>query len=331
MFKRTGLTIAALLLSTTMAATQPACLPKSVFVNTEGQFPLIELGTVGKIPTLCAYERALGSEAGKPLGCWTVDLKTGALGASTASGLPGRGHRVDLDTKGCANGYCIPPADGQKPFFAVSTDGKHAAILTTERLTIFDTKTKAKVTDIELAKADAPEQTNVSNSAWGLLYNGDTLFVIGADAGPFIGVWVFKENGDRAGRVIIGEDSVNVFNGGYGILGADRVALVDAGLQNLTIVTGANAAKKTTKRTVSYTPCTKDQFEEWTLGDDGSLKGACKAAIDAKYRPYVDVSPIQAPSGDIVVALSGPAQGSLAVLNPATLKETRRLKLARCS
>jgi len=266
------------------------------------------------------------------LGCWTVDFKTGALGASTAIGLPGRGYRTDLDAQGCTNGYCIPPVDNQKPFFAISTDTKHAAILTAERLTIFDAKTKAKTAEIELNKSDAPEDTNVSNASWGLLYNDDTLFVIGSDAGPFIGVWVYKENGERAGRVNIGENAVNIFNGGYGIFGGNRVALADAGLQNLTIVTGANAAKKTIKRAVSYAPCTADQFEQWTLGDDESPKGAwaCKAAISAKYKPYVDVTPIEGPSGDIVVALSGPAQGSLAVLNPTGLTEKRRLKLARC-
>src|SRR5262249_54457470 len=114
------------------------------------------------------------------------------------------------------------------------------------------------------------------------------------------------------------------------ILSRDKVGLADAGLQNLTTVTGANAAKQTTKRTVSYTPCTKKQFEQWAQ-DSGEVEGrACKRVLGAKYRPYVDISLVQLPSGDIVTTLSGPAQGNIAVLNPTGLSEKRRLRLARC-
>ncbi|MGB6539851.1 MAG: hypothetical protein WBF03_03120 [Xanthobacteraceae bacterium] len=35
-------------------------------------------------------------------------------------------------------------------------------------------------------------------------------------------------------------DALKFFPGGYGILGPDKVALADAGLQNMTIITGAN-------------------------------------------------------------------------------------------
>jgi hypothetical protein len=97
----------------------------------------------------------------------------------------------------------------------------------------------------------------------------------------------------------------------------------------MTIVTGANAARQITRRITSYAPCTKNQFETWTEGDD-SQTGACKRALDAKYKPYVDMSPVLLPSGDIITTLSGPAQGYIALLNPAGLTERHRLKLARC-
>jgi hypothetical protein len=93
--------------------------------------------------------------------------------------------------------------------------------------------------------------------------------------------------------------------------------------------TGANAARQSTKRTASYAPCTKDQFEQWTRSEDIKTD-ACKRVLDAKYQPYVDMSPVQRPSGDIITPLSGPAQGYLAVLNPVGLTEKHRLKLARC-
>jgi hypothetical protein len=50
----------------------------------------------------------------------------------------------------------------------------------------FATGTKAKVAEIEPIKQDVPDETNVGNEPWGLLYSGDTLFVIGTDAGPFM-------------------------------------------------------------------------------------------------------------------------------------------------
>jgi hypothetical protein len=261
-----SLTIVALLLAVTLAAAQPACLPASVFVkNANEEFPVIELGYIDNVLTLCVHQRALEPTVDKLLGCWTVNSTTAALGASTATAIPGRGRRNNLDAQNCINGYCIAPisADDNRPFVATSTDGAHAAILTEHFLYIFATSTKAKVAEIELMKEGAPDDTNEGNVPWGLLYSGDTLFVIGNTAGPFTDALVFKEDGSRAGGVRTGVDPINIFKGGYGILGRDKVALADAGLQNMTIVTAANVAKKTTKRTTSYAPCTKHQFDQW--------------------------------------------------------------------
>ncbi len=343
MFKLLGLTNVALMVATTLAATQPACLPKSVFVkNQDGEFPIMDLGYANNVLTLCAYEKASFADGiggpDKRLGCWTVDPATGALGASAATAIPGRGRRVALDAKSCIDGYCVPPikSDRPGPFFATSTDGAHAAVLSEgpddegSVIYIFETGTKKKTAEIPLYKPDAPEVTNVANAPWGLLYNGDTLFVIGSDAGPAIYATAFKQSGERAGAVFGDDIYLNLFKGGYGILERDKVVFADAGLQNLTTVTGANIEKQSSRRAVSYAPCKKSQFEDdWMLGDD-SQTGACKRALDAKYNPYVDMSPALLPTGDIVATLSGPAQGNLVVLNRAGLTEVRRVKLARC-
>jgi hypothetical protein len=211
--------------------------------------------------------------------------------------------------------------------FATSTDGLHAAIMNQTFLYIFATNTKTKVAEIGLTN-------DVTNAPWDLVYNSDTLFVIGADAGPFIGVWAFKDDGSRAGVVTVppdqaGDNRLNIYKGGYGILGRDAVAFADAGLQNMIIVTGANAAKKITKRAVRYAPCTADQFSAWIETDD-SQNRACNSVLGAKYAPYVNMSPAQLPSGDIIATLSGPAQGKITVLNPAGLTERRRLNLPKC-
>jgi hypothetical protein len=69
-----GSTIVALLFAATFAAAQPACLPKSVFVkNGNRELPVIDLGYIHNVLSLCAYETALDYKADKLLGCWTVD------------------------------------------------------------------------------------------------------------------------------------------------------------------------------------------------------------------------------------------------------------------
>ena len=331
-------TVAALLFATSLASAEQACLPESVFeTNVIAQFPVTDLGYIDNVLTACIYERADDPYVDKLIGCWTVDVTTGALGASAVKAIPGRGRRTALDSNNCIDGYCIAPIpenhDSVKTFFAISTDGAHAAILTPDLLYVFATGTKAKVAEIQLNKPGAPDNTNIGNEAWGLLFSGDTLFVFGADAGPFVGAWVFKDDGSRVGRISSGTgadgEPLNVFMGGYGILGRDKVALADAGLQNLTIVSGANAAKQITKRSTSYAPCTKDQFDKWARFE-GMHADACSRTLDAKYKPYIDVSPIQSTSGDIITPLSGPAQGYMAFLKPADLTERYRLKLRRC-
>ena len=270
MFKLPGLTIVALLLATILAAAQPACLPKSVFVkNSNEELPLLHLGPVDNVLTLCAYERVLDPSLDKLLG--VLDRQCGDRSPRRVrrkghSG-PGPAHqrrRAELHRR------LLHRANPRKRNQAILRHqyGRRACRDRDRRLLyIFATDTKAKVAEIKLKDPDAPDQSNVSNMPWGLLYNGDTVFVFGQDAGPFTGAWVFKENGSRSG-IWRRSRTLNIFNGGYGVLGRDKVALGDAGLQNMTIVSGANAAKQITKRAVSYAPCTKAQFEVWTEGDN---------------------------------------------------------------
>ena len=332
MLKLTGLTIVAALwgpalLAPALAAAQSVCLPKSVFAKDQaGELPPLHLGYVNNVLTLCAYERPADNKADKLLGCWTVDPTTGVLGTSAATAIPGHGRRIALDSRNCFDGYCAPGSvqPDDRVIFAASSNGSHAAIMNQTFAYIFATDTKAKTAEIELT-------TDVKNAPWDLVYNGNTLFVIGADAGPFIGVWAFKDDGSRAGPVTdqAGNDSLNIFSGGYGILESDKVAFAEGGLQDMMIVTGANAAKKMTKRTVSYSPCTADQFDAWVRTEDVQNR-ACNRVLAARYAPYVNTSLAQLPSGDVLATLSGSAQGQIAVLDPVGLTKRRQLNLRKC-
>src|ERR1700733_14263001 len=97
-FKLAGSTIVASLLAVTLVAAQPACLPKSVFVkNANQELPVIDLGYIDNVLTLCALVTASDYKSDKLLGCWTVNAETAALGASAAKTIPGRGRRTELN------------------------------------------------------------------------------------------------------------------------------------------------------------------------------------------------------------------------------------------
>ena len=266
MFKLPGLTIVALLLATALPAAQPACLPKSVFVkNGNQEFPVIDLGHIDDDLTRCAYERALNPNVDKLLGCWTVNPTTAALAASTAKTIPGRGPHTDLDAQNCIDGYCIAPIpqDEIRPFFAASTDGAHAAILNQNLLYIFATGTKVKVAEIKLHDPNAPDETNVSNMPWGLLYSGDTLFVFGQDAGPSPGAWVFKATGVAPGSSApIRAPSISSTAG----MACSAVTKSPRGCRPAKYDNRhrRQRVKKHYQTSRSHAPCTKSQFEVWT-------------------------------------------------------------------
>src|SRR5262249_39053289 len=64
MSKLSGVTIVALLLATTLAAAQPACLPRSAFVNNSDELAFMDLGYIDNVLTLCARKRAQEGTSG---------------------------------------------------------------------------------------------------------------------------------------------------------------------------------------------------------------------------------------------------------------------------
>jgi hypothetical protein len=268
--------------------------------------------------------------------CWTVDQATGALAASTVTALPGRSQAGVVDAAGCVAGYCpTPRAEADKtPLWATSTNGARAVVLSGAELQVFDTTSKAPLRRIPLFGGDVPGHTIVGNAPVRLLYLGDTIHVVGADAGPFAAVWAFKDSGERIGLVTKdgGADggAIDVYRGGTGILDGGHVAVADAALRRLVMLDAAGR-RTTIVRQVSQAPCSEENLLDAFIADDTErASAACRRTIATHFAPYYDVELVRLPSGAFLAALSGKHAGEIAVLDKATLREVKRLKLARC-
>lgn len=327
-------------LAPVLAHAGPACLPKSVFPQDENDSkPKFYLGFDDGAPTLCAPNDQL--ELGMA-GCWKVDPATGELSASQATSLRGHAQSGLADANGCIEGYC-PPAKSEsseaRPPWVVSTDGRHVAIIVNMTLYIFDATSKSLTQTILLQDEKAPDTTNVSNSPVDILYIGNTIYVVGSDAGPFIGVWRYGDDGKRLGVVTLrgkepkeaGDDYLSVFGGTANLLDEHHVGVADPGMKKL-IIFSEDGKRQEIKRAVDLSACIKDEIDNnLNVGDLGSVSVGCKKVVATDFEPYFDLNPIRLPSGDLLSALSGKFRGSLAIFDGKTLAIKKRWKLPRCS
>ena len=319
----------AAVLAPTAAAAEAVCLPKALFPKGDATAPTLDLGLVAGTPTLCAHA---DYEKGGMLGCWAIDPKTGALSASTAMALPGHSQNRKTDAKGCIDGYCVPKAAADEMLmFVVSTDGAHAAALRETTLHVFDAKTKKPTKSILLMDEKAPDNTNVGNGPVELLYAGNALYVVGSDAGPYMAVWGFKDDGKRTG--IIGGSpeggGFSVYGGGANVASDTQIIVADGGLQNLMLINGADGTSTAVKRPVKSAPCKAEDLQY--LGETSEPSKGCKKVLAKSFEPWANLDPIVLPSGEILAALSGAGRGSVALLEPKQLSEKKRFKLKRCA
>lgn len=316
------------------ALAQPNCLPpKALRPPDEYYGPAFELGLVGGSVTLCARD---SPDRPRGAGCWTVNPTTGSLTASTVTALPGRNKRVAADAAGCVAGYCPTPKVevGTTLLWATSTNGARTVVQSVAGLHVFDATSKALLRTIPLIADGVPPHTMVSNAPIRLLYLDDTIHVVGADAGPFAAVWSFRDSGARLGLVTrdghADGRALDIYLGGTSILDGGHVALADAALRRLVILDAAG--KRTTiVRQVSQAPCSEENLVDVFIGGgDQRVSAACRRTIATHFTPYHDIELVRLPSGTFLAALSGKHAGEIAVLDKTTLREVRRLKLARC-
>ncbi len=325
------------------AQAAPSCLPPSLFTKGEASTPpTFDLGLVAGVPTICA-----SMTRSDPMRCWAVDPANGTLSATVATSLPWHARKGMLDANRCLDGYCLSKPSEPKEteertgeqteaaFLVASTTGTKVAILSGRLIHIFDRETRKQLQTIPLYDEAAPGYTNVSNEPVKVFYVGDIVYVVGSDAGPYIAVWRFRDDGTRLGVVTstgkADDASFSVFNGGVNVLDDDRIMVADAALQRVRILSSKNEKNRERTRPSNLRPCTAVEVESaLLLGDIESLSARCKATVKASLEPFFDVIPIELSSGDVLAALSGKYSGSLSLLDGKTLKEKKRFKLLRC-
>jgi hypothetical protein len=335
-------TILSAMVATALGAAGPAlaqgnCLPRAAFKPPDDYYgPALELGLVGGSVTLCARAKP---DATRGASCWTVKPTTGALTPSAATALPGRSQRVAADAAGCVAGYCpTPRAEAGEPYlWAASTTGARAVVLGRGGLQVFDATSKALLRTVSLngGDEDVPRHTIVTNAPIRLLYLDDTIHVVGMDAGPFAAVWSFKDSGVRLGQATTDGQAeghaIDVYRGGASIIDGGHVGLADTALRRLVILD--TAGKRTTiVRQVSHAPCSEENLgEAFHTDDTRRMSAACRQIIATRFTPYYGVELTRLPSGTFLAALTEKHTGEIAVLDKATLREIKRLKLARCT
>lgn len=314
-----ALIVGSLLLSTTALADAP-CVPKA-----DGAVVTPDLGIVAGAPVVCAKGA-----------CWDVDAKTGALRPRPGMTVP-PGHAIDakLDDAGCTGGYCTgvkpdPDEDSGEALVMTSTDGAHVGVIPTGQhvmpLYIFDAATKKLVRSILLADDKAPANTSITNAVQDAYYLGDTVYVVGTDAGPYTAVWAFGDDGTRLGLIGGGDEGFSIYAGSIDISDDSHVALADNWMEHVLVVSAKDRSTTTITRAVKPGPCKPHDFDP-----DADHHGkACARKLAKDYEPYAGAKLVSLPDGSFLAASSAPRAGELVVLDGKKLTVKKRLHLKVC-
>ena len=296
------------------------CLPRS-----DGKAVTPDLGIVAGTPIVCASGV-----------CWDVDVKTGALQPRPGMTVPpGHATQAPLDAAGCAAGYCTgfkpdPDEDSPSAHVVTSTDGAHVGVIPMGQdahpLYIFDAKTKKLVRAIPLADEKAPGNTSISNMVADAYYLGNTVYVVGTDAGPYEAVWAFRDDGTRLGLVGGGDGGFSIYAGSFDIADDSHVILTDGWMENVLVVSAKDGSTSAIARAVKPAPCKPDDFDP---GVDHHTK-ACTRKLAKDYDPYAEAKLVSLPDGTFLAALSARRAGELAILDPKKLTVKKRLHPKVC-
>ena len=112
-----------------------------------------------------------------------------------------------------------------------SIDGKKVAVLVGDNVHLFDAASK----NHESAFAIRGDK-GLTNDRIGVHYVGDTIFVEGADQGPYAAVWQLKSDGTAVGPLvgIGGKDPLSTYHGSFSVLDPDHVGVAERGMETLT-------------------------------------------------------------------------------------------------
>jgi hypothetical protein len=231
---------------------QASCLPA-------GSYHYV-LGRTGGKLVLCGT-----TSRGTLFGCWGVDGK-GALSARATSPIPGTAVAVDA-AKGCHEGLCWKPPGEDAAFdkvrVAMHPDGKRAAALVGEDVTIYDVASKKATLTFPLRKnGDLVGEHEVSNGPVTLWFAGEGVFILGLDAGPAGALFPYSVGGKALGPAYW-----SVYMGGVAI-DEDKLVLNEDALKKLTTLDGRAKGGKTIVRQLPKSPCKPEEDPELEIPED---------------------------------------------------------------
>lgn len=306
-----------------------SCLPTALKDNTA---PRLELTAQGADAVVCAIDqdetRLLG-----PVGCWKVDLASGALAYMPSAPLPGRGMSVLLDDR-CARGFCLPK-DAKAPSTKIARmawngEGSKVAVLVGDDLHVYDASSKAHESSFTI-RGDK----GVTNDPTGVDWVGDVIFVEGTDQGPYSAVWAFKaaDGAPLGGIEAIGAKDakpISTFGGSFSLLDKTRVAVAEQGFSTVTVYETSNGQRSKLVRKLTKPPCKNEEVDAYWHDQNDKVTPKCKAALEASFAHLQGATAV-AGSKNFLVMLRGPRLGELAVMDAKTLAEKKAIKLPWCT
>jgi hypothetical protein len=304
------------------------CLP--VKLKDDGA-PVLELAAVGADAMVCAVDKDKDRLLG-PVGCWKIDLATGGLEYQDPAPLPGLSIDVKLDDH-CARGFCLPKeakvAGSGAAHMSWNIDKTKVAVLVGDDVHIFDAATKAHESSFSI-RGDK----GLSNDPVGVHFVGDTVFVEGADQGPYSAVWGFKAaDGAAQGPInaLGGKDEkpVSTWHGSVSVLDKNHIGLSSQGMETLTIFEVDSGKRTKLVRKVPKVSCKPDELDAfWHDGDKVTDK--CKDSVMKASGHLMGAQAVMG-SKSLLVLLRNDRLGELAVLDAKSLAEKKAIKMPWCS
>jgi len=303
-----------------------SCLPASL---KDDNAPRLELAAVGSDAVVCAIDTDRARLLG-PIGCWKIDLSSGALSYQDPAPLPGYDLDVSLDGR-CARGYCIPDdaklAPTKVAHMAWSLDGTQVAVLVGDDVHLFDAASKAHQSTFSI-RGDK----GVTNDPIAIYFAGDSIFVEGADQGASSNVWQFKAaDGSPVGPLVgMGKDQkpLSTYHGSFSILDKGHVGVAERGFETLTSFEVATGKRAKAVRKIAKMACKPDEVEAfWHDGD--KVTDRCRDAIGKQFGPLIGANAVMG-SKSLLVLLRDSRLGELAVMDAKSLAEKKVIKMPWC-
>lgn len=285
------------------------CLPKSE-PDSAVDYHLARAG--GQL-SVCATSFDKGLVA-----CRNIDA-TGKLSARALEPQVGVGLSVEGNSY---QGLSWPknlgdPAEvGTNAYVAFHADKKRVAVLHGDAISIFDVASKKQIKSFPLRKDGngTVRDNEISNTPAGVWFVGESVFVLGVDAGPAAAIFPYSLDG-KPSRSYWG------MYHGDATVSDDRLIIAEDAATKVTVLDGKSPKGKTLVRALPKGGCKIDQWaDEEELPSD-----KCGEFIKKHYLPFDGASVVEDDAGGFIALVEDDF-----VRLDHKLVETARVKLPLC-